>query len=160
LWCVRTRSLWWIDVDAARLHRFTPSTSAHEVIPIKSQVLGSIALRRDGDLVLALGNRVALYDAETRALTPFVAVEPDELDTRLNDGRCDAAGRLWIGTMDNGLTRGLGSFYRIDPDRRVIRQFGDVIVSNTVAIAPDQRTLYFSDTRRFVTWAFDLDAAE
>jgi sugar lactone lactonase YvrE len=26
-----------------------------------------------------------------------------------------------------------------------------------VAIAPDQRTLYVSDTRRFVTWAFDLD---
>ena len=57
------------------------------------------------------------------------------------------------------LARPSGSFYRVDPDGRVTKQFGDVIVSNTVAIAPDQRTLYFSDTRRHVTWAFDLDAA-
>jgi sugar lactone lactonase YvrE len=39
----------------------------------------------------------------------------------------------------------------------VARHQGDVVVSNSIAISPDRRTLYFSDTRRFVMWAFDFD---
>jgi sugar lactone lactonase YvrE len=110
-------------------------------------------------VLVALDRTLHTFDPGTGALTKFAQVEPDSIDNRLNDGRCDAHGRFWVGTMDNQLTRPNGAFYRIDPDGRVTRQFGDVIVSNTVAIAPDQRTLYFSDTRRFLTWAFDLDVA-
>jgi sugar lactone lactonase YvrE len=35
--------------------------------------------------------------------------------------------------------------------------FGDVIVTNGIAFSPDSRTLYFTDTRRYRTWAFDFD---
>ena len=156
LWCRRTSSLWWIDVEAPRLHRYVPASGVHDVFPIAARFVGSVAFRRDGGLLLALDLGLHFFDPATGALTPVREVEPKSPENRLNDGRCDAQGRLWIGTMDKGLTRPSGSFYRVDPDGTVTRLFGDIIVSNTVAIAPDQRTLYFSDTRRFITWAFDL----
>jgi sugar lactone lactonase YvrE len=160
LWCAASQSLWWLDIDAAKVQRFTPATGKHDSFKLSAQYVGSLALRADGSLLVALDRALHSFDPQSGALTKFVQVEPDTLDNRLNDGRCDARGRLWVGTMDNQLTRPNGAFYRIDPDGRATRQFGDIIVSNTVAISPDQRTLYFSDTRRFVTWAFDLDVAD
>jgi sugar lactone lactonase YvrE len=47
----------------------------------------------------------------------------------------------------------------VDPDGSVHRQFGDVIVANTIAMSPNEDTLYFSDTRRYTTWRFGLDLA-
>jgi sugar lactone lactonase YvrE len=73
-------------------------------------------------------------------------------DNRLNDGRVDAQGRLWIGTMDNQLHRPNGSLYRIDGDGTVTFMFGGVKVTNGIAFSPDNRTLYFTDTRRYCTW--------
>jgi sugar lactone lactonase YvrE len=159
LWCMASQSLWWLDIDGTKVQRFTPSTGRYDTFKFSAQFVGSLALRGDGSLLVALDRTLHLFNPVTGALTKFTEVEPGTLDNRLNDGRCDARGRFWVGTMDNQLTHPNGAFYRIDPDGSVTRQFGDVIVSNTVAIAPDQRTLYFSDTRRFVTWAFDLDVA-
>jgi sugar lactone lactonase YvrE len=72
---------------------------------------------------------------------------------------CDAQGRFWVGTMDNMLNRPTGSLYRIDPDGKAVRMQSDVIVSNSITISPRQDRLYFSDTRRYMSWQFDLDAA-
>ena len=41
----------------------------------------------------------------------------------------------WVGTMDNQPSRPNGSFYRIDPNGAIHRQFADIIVSNTVAFS-------------------------
>ena len=157
LWCVRTQSLIWLDIERATLHRHHPASGRRDSFRFRARALGSLALRRDSGVVVALDRSLHTFEFATGRLEILCEVESALADTRLNDGRCDALGRLWVGTMDNGLARPDGAFYRIDPNGQVTRQFGDVIVSNTVAIAPDQRTLYFSDTRRHVTWAFDLD---
>ena len=60
--------------------------------------------------------------------------------------------------MDNKLSSGNGALYRVDPDGTVHRQFGDVIVANTLAFSPTGDTLYFSDTRRYVTWRMAVNA--
>jgi sugar lactone lactonase YvrE len=80
-----------------------------------------------------------------------------DLDNRLNDGRVDPRGRFWVGTMDNALHRPNGSLYRIDGDGTVTRIADDVIVSNGIAFSPDGAALYFTDTRRYQSWVFDLD---
>ncbi|MGM4877803.1 SMP-30/gluconolactonase/LRE family protein [Bradyrhizobium sp. 956_D2_N1_5] len=149
LWCDRSRKLWWIDIDG-RLHQsFDPATGAHYKASYDCQFLGSQALTSDGSHLLA--QDLTLHHRQT-----VVEVERG-LDNRLNDGRVDARGRLWIGTMDNQLHRPNGSLYRVTGDGQVTRLFDDVIVSNGIAFSPDNRTFYFTDTRRYCTWAFDFD---
>lgn len=156
LWCDRTDSLLWIDIDRATLHRLHLASGRRDRFRFAARSLGALALRQEaGSVVLALEASLFTFDLGSGRLTTLAEIEPATLNTRLNDGRCDANGNLWIGTMDNGLAAPSGSFYRVDANGTVARQFGDVIVSNTVALSPDQRTLYFSDTRRFITWAFD-----
>jgi sugar lactone lactonase YvrE len=158
LWCAATQSLLWLDIDGGRVQRFHPASGRHDVFTFDDRYAGSLALTRTpGRVLVALDLALHRFDFATGALELVCQVEPPTLDNRLNDGRCDAAGRFWVGTMDNQLTRPNGSFYRIDPDGSVHRQFGDVIVSNTVSFSPRHDALYFSDTRRFTTWRFALD---
>ena len=158
LWCDQTQSLLWIDIDNATLHRAHLVSGRRDKFHFAARSLGSLALRRaPGSVALALDASLYTFDLGSGQLTMLAEIEPATSNTRLNDGRCDASGNLWIGTMDNGLAAPTGSFYRAGTDGTAVWQFGDVIVSNTVAISPDQLTLYFSDTRRYVTWAFDLD---
>lgn len=153
LWCDRTRKLWWIDIDG-RLHQsFDPATGAHQVTSYDCRFLGSQAMTADGSYLLA--QDLSLHRLGDTA-GGVIEVESG-LDNRLNDGRVDARGRLWIGTMDNELHRPQGSLYRVTGGGEVTRMFGDVIVTNGIAFSPDNRTLYFTDTRRYRTWQFDFD---
>jgi sugar lactone lactonase YvrE len=157
LWCEQSRCLWWLDIDRARLHRLCPESGARDLFSFDAKYAGSLALRASGGVLIALELGLFTFNPGVEELRPFCQVEPPQLNNRLNDGRCDGAGRFWVGTIDNALTHPNGSLYRVDPDGTVGHMFGDVIVSNTIAISPDQKTLYFSDTRRFKIRAFDLD---
>lgn len=159
LWCERTRRLWWIDIEQPRLQSFDPATGAHHGIEMPGTYLGSQALTRSGSRIVAIDLELRLFDTETGTTTPFAVVEQG-VDNRLNDGRVDSRGRLWIGTMDNQLHRPNGSLYRVDPDGAVTKMADDVIVSNGIAFSPEGTTLYFTDTRRHVSWTFDLDLGD
>ncbi|MET0542833.1 MAG: SMP-30/gluconolactonase/LRE family protein [Variovorax sp.] len=159
LWCPRSERIWWIDIERPKLQSFDERTGEHRVhLFPDSTFLGGLALHREGGFVVALDNTLHRFDPASGRLDRIVEVEPPDRGTRLNDGRCDRQGRLWIGTMDAAIEKPLGSFYRVDPSGTATWQFDDIIVTNSVATSPDGRTLYMSDTRRFKIWAFDLDA--
>lgn len=156
LWCDSTQKLWWLDIERPKLQSFDPATGNHTSLDMPGTYLGSQALTKSGHRLLATDLSLELFDLETASSTPLATVETG-LDNRLNDGRVDSRGRLWIGTMDNQLHRPNGGLYRVDPDGTVTKFASDVIVSNGIAFSPDGDTLYFTDTRRHMSWAFDLD---
>ena len=158
LWCEQTQSLLWLDIDGGRLQRFHPATGRHDTFTFDERYVGSLALmQQPGRVLLGIELGLFAFDLATGEKRLLCQVEPPDRDNRLNDGRCDAQGRFWVGTMDNQLSRPNGAFYRVDPDGTAHRLFDDVIVSNTVVLSPTQDMLYFSDTRRFTTWQFALD---
>lgn len=156
LWCERTRKLWWLDIEQPKLRSYDPSTGETDLSLLPGTFAGSQALTGHGGRLLARDTSLYMRDFETGADLPFATVERSA-ETRLNDGRVDARGRFWVGTMDNSLHRPIGSLYRVDPDGRVSRIENDVIVANGIAFSPDGRTLHFTDTRRHLCFAYDLD---
>jgi len=159
LWCPATQTLWWIDIEQPRLQSFEPRTGAYKAYSFDTTYLGSVALRPGGGFLLALNGSLHTFDPASGRLELFADVESPGLNTRLNDGRCDRQGRFWVGSMDLQMTEPKGSLYRIDGDGTVIRAETGFKLVNSIAISPDQHTLYCSDTRGYVIWAFDLDAA-
>jgi sugar lactone lactonase YvrE len=156
LWCDRTERLWWIDIENPRLHSHDPATGACETVALPGTYAGTQALTKAGDRLLAEDLTLYALDADTGYRCDLLSPEHG-LDNRLNDGRVDARGRFWVGTMDNGLSRPNGSLYRIDADGTATRMESGVIVSNGIAFSPDGKTLYFTDTRRYTSYAYDLD---
>lgn len=78
----------------------------------------------------------------------------------LNDGKVDAAGRLWFGTV-NGRDRERldGQLYRLAADDVAPRSVdAGYRVTNGPAFSPDGRTLYHADSAAKTIFAFDVTA--
>jgi sugar lactone lactonase YvrE len=157
LWCPATRKVWWLDILKPALQSFDPVTREHRVYPLPGRSCGNAALRASGGFVLALDGGLHGYEPATGRLEFLVQAEPGVPDNRYNDGRCDRRGRLWIGTMDREVRKASGSLYRIGADKTVLRLFDGILVPNSTAFSPDDRTMYFADSPRHTIWAFDYD---
>lgn len=147
--------LLWIDVLAGLLHRFDPEAGTDAVVDL-GDVVGMVAPRRAGGLVAGLGRSVVRLDDAMREVAR-TDVEADRPANRLNDGRCDAAGRLWVGTMRRDGTGAQGALYRVDPDGTVHQRLDAVGLSNGLDWSPDGRRLYYIDTPTQRVDVFDYD---
>ncbi len=80
---------------------------------------------------------------------------------RCNDGRCDRQGRFLVGTMVQDMAQGIpaGRLYSHTAGEGARLLLDDLIVPNGLALSPDGRTLYLSDSHpsRQLIWAFDYD---
>jgi sugar lactone lactonase YvrE len=76
--------------------------------------------------------------------------------TRFNDGRCDAAGRLWVGSLYEPRDKPAGTLYRVEHGA-IVDQQKPVTVSNGLAFAPDDKILYHADTRAHRVMAYEFD---
>lgn len=157
LWDFRTALLWWLDILKPALQSFDPKSGQHRVYPLPGKNCGCAALRAKGGFVVAMDNGLRTFDPASGKSELLCDTEPDKAENRYNDGRCDRRGRLWIGTMDTEIRVPSGSFYCVDVDLSIRREFGDLLVPNSTAFSPDDRTFYFSDTPRHIIWAYDFD---
>jgi len=160
VWSVRDRCLWWVDVLTPTLRRYAPDTGEHASWPIPVRSLGCVALRAGGGLILGTDAGVLAFDPHSGVTSPLVQPEPDKPAHRLNDGRCDRRGRLWVGSMNERAFVPEGTLFRVDPDLSVHPMLDRIRVPNAIAFSPDDRTLYFADTRAYMIWRFDFDLAE
>lgn len=150
------RGLWWVDIEGRLIQRFDEASGRHERWTMPERV-GCLALRegRD-DLVVALESGFAFVDPATGAVAWIARPDPDR-GNRMNDGKCDHAGRFYGGGMTETEGERRASLWRLDPDGSVHAVLTGIGISNSLAFSPDGRIAYFTDTSRGDIWAFDLD---
>jgi L-arabinonolactonase len=155
VWNGADRRLWWTDIEGRQLWTHEPESgrSASRQTPER---VGCFAPRRNGDgLVVAFSSGFALYDPATGWRQDIVAFEPDQPDTRLNDGRTDRQGRLIAGGFDEkGGGRLISSVVRLDLDLTVTTLLSEVGCANGICFSPEGQTMYFADSIRAEIWAF------
>lgn len=158
VWCEQTSRLWWVDVVRPALHSVDILTNEIKTLSMPHWGrVGSIALRRQGGLVLATRHGIEMFDPATRSSKPFTGQDALSPGQCFNDGRCDRQGRFWVGSMSEDLTPN-GHLYCVSADGMVAAYLDGIIVPNGIAFSPDSHVFYFADTRRFTIWAFDLDS--
>ena len=155
VWDEEEEALYWVDIKAAAVHRYAPASGATQSWPMPERI-GCIARRRQGGFVAGLKSWFAFLDLPSARIEPIGDPEPDLPGNRFNDGKCDAAGRFWAGTMDDNEENPTGSLYRLDPDCRWHRIDRGYVVTNGPAFSPDGRTLYHTDSVGRTIYAFDL----
>ncbi|UOM35225.1 SMP-30/gluconolactonase/LRE family protein [Acuticoccus sp. I52.16.1] len=158
-WDPASGLLFWCDIDKGIVHRYDPRSGPKDPIAVGERV-GCLAPRRDGDLVIATQSGLYDLDLATGGKTMFAEPEAHLPDNRFNDGATDRQGRWWAGTMSIAQPpTPVGTFYRIDADRRVTPMIDGIYTTNGLAFSPDGRTMYFSDSNPLVRtiWAADYD---
>jgi sugar lactone lactonase YvrE len=158
VWDARRSSLFWVDILRGEIHEYRPADGYSHTISV-GEYVGAVAPYRDGRLMAALKSGIVLLDPDTGEREAVGHPEAHLPGNRYNDGKCDPAGRFWVGSMSLQEEPGAGSLYMIDHDRSITRQLEGVTISNGLAWSNDHRTMYYIDTPTFEVAAFDYDIA-
>jgi sugar lactone lactonase YvrE len=146
----------WVDMMAGDILELRADSS------VARQHVGTVAAvirpRRGGGHVIA-GERGLLL-ADDDALDAPVRALPEvwtESDVRMNEGGCDPAGNLYVGSMAYDGRDGGGRLYRFGPDLAPTVVLPAVSTSNGLEWSPDDSLAYYVDTPTERIDVFDWD---
>jgi sugar lactone lactonase YvrE len=164
-WHPQEQRLYWVDIPGRRIARVAvqglQALGPVEYWPL-TQEPGCIAPVQGGGLVMALRDGIYLAREWGGPLLRLVAAPYDTAKLRFNDGKCDAQGRFWAGSLYEPKDQALGTLYMLDGQGLHAMLGGDkdgVVTANGLAWSPDGRTAYWADTAAHQVRAFDVGAA-
>jgi sugar lactone lactonase YvrE len=158
VWVAAERALWWLDIKGQRLFRLDASSGAARSWAMPERIGAAIP---DGDGGFVLLGKTGVWRSRVpfQQFTKVASPDSDRPGNRFNDAKCDPAGRLWGGSMDDDEREASGRLYRFDRLDAPVRVKDGVNLSNGLGWSPDGRTMYFVETLRRVIWAHDYDVA-
>lgn len=161
-WHPAENSLYWCDIQGHTVNAWTPATGHHRQWKMPSEP-GCCAPAEGKKLVIGLRDGFYLLDTASGALTLLALLPPEQHDTRklrLNDGRCDTAGRFWAGSVISPRTAPDAALWRLSASSAgytVQHMAGDNFTANGLAFSPDNRFMYWSNTPEHRIDRFDFD---
>lgn len=162
MWSAREQVLYWVDILACHLHRWDPVSGASAQWVFDEEI-SALAERRDAPgLIVTLRRGFALFDPAAGQAPRYVhQLTAEPAGNRFNDGKCDAQGRFWAGSMDFDCLAPTGALYRYDPDGTCTQHDQGFVVTNgpTWAQVGQRLFFFFNDTVNGRVFRYDFDAA-
>ncbi|MEP3428757.1 MAG: SMP-30/gluconolactonase/LRE family protein [Roseibium sp.] len=145
-WDERTNRLLWEDIQGRTIQSMDWATKEITTWHFDNEV-GSFGLTDDDRLVVAVWDKIILFDPKTGSNEVLAEIESDVPHTRLNDGRVGPDGAFWVGTMDTRSPREpVAGLYRVDASGDVAEIRDELQCSNGLAWAPDGAYMYHADS--------------
>lgn len=141
LWDHRRNRLFWVDIIRCTLFERDWATRALRTWPLPA-LGGGLALLGEGDLLVAVQTGLFRFEPESGRYSFLLNPEPDRPTNRLNEGKADAEGNFWIGSISTLGRRPDGALYRIAPGGEVHRVLDGVHVPNALVFLPDGTALF------------------
>ena len=159
LWSIDRQVLYWVDINKKRLYSWQPASVEQPSFIDLDEKIGCIALCENG-LLAATASGIERLEFPLGSRSQRLVANPEwhQLGNRFNDGRCDAAGRFWVGTIAADEMSPTAGLYCLDHGDFVCRQ-PRLTISNGLAFSPDKRWLYHTDslTRQILRYPFDVE---
>ena len=156
LWDVGEQGLYWVDIKRRLIHRFDPVTGEDKSWSTPEDV-GSLAVREQGGLVVALKSGFHFYNLETGEAVSLALPQGQPGNNRFNDGKPDRLGRFWAGSMDDHEKSPTGGLFRLDKNLECKQMVDGIICSNSLCWSPDNRVMYYADSWQRTIWAWDFE---
>lgn len=168
VWSAEEPALYFTDINRFLIHRFDPQNASVKSWFFDRPVTALALTDSPGTLAVALGSGLLLWAPRTDDRSDHGFQLEGWPSVRLNEGRPDPRGSLWLGSMRNNVapdgTPGEaggtdGVLFRVDPDGAVSRWKSHIGISNTMAWSPDHQRFYFADTLENTVYVYDYDRA-
>jgi len=153
-WDATTAAFYWLDIIGQAIFRYDVTAQTQDSWQLPKQV--SFAYPKGGRFVVCLSDGVYDFDPTDGTLNPVALLDLPS-DHRLNDGKLDPKGRLWVGTINTSAEPSeTAALYRLQGDRLQEVEPG-FVNANGKAWSPDGRIMYHADTARGTIWQYDYD---
>jgi sugar lactone lactonase YvrE len=157
-WDAAKRVVRFVDISPGLVYRYDPSDGSVDSRALGQEV-SAVIPRTQGGLVVAMRDGIAFVDERDGTLDLVAPIELENPGNRMNDAKCDPAGRLWAGTMAFDFAPGAAALYRIAPDLSFVKVLEGVTISNGLGWSPDGDVMYYVDSGKYSVDAFDYDGA-
>ncbi|MGW6376116.1 SMP-30/gluconolactonase/LRE family protein [Rhodococcus sp. NPDC055112] len=151
-WAPDSATVHWVDIPAGTIHSFELATERTRSVSVGTDV-GSAVPRPSGGFVAGTADGFAHIDLDGR-LHPIDSFLHPMI--RMNDGKCDAAGRLWSGSTAYDFTDGLGALHVLDETLTCRTVLDGLTQPNGLGWSPDNQTFYLVDSVTQDVSAFDF----
>lgn len=158
-WVPSEQALYWEDIDGKALHRFDPATGGTDSRFLPGRPGSFVSTQTPGRFLVAMETNAVWLDWGTGLTEAFASIEDAGWGNRLNDGRCDHAGRYIVGTMwpepEEGKSK--GALYSIEETGSVTTLETNVGIPNGLVFDPTRSRMYWADTFQATIWVWDYD---
>jgi len=158
LWNPADEKLWWADIHGQKLWSYDPVADTAQSFDMPGRVC-CFAPRAQGGFIVAFDNRISLFSLEQGETQRLYDFEPDNPDTRLNDGCTDRLGRFIAGGMNEATGEADSSVVSVDERLQVSVLFDGVSCANSTCFSPDGRRMFFADTPTRELCVYDYNEA-
>jgi sugar lactone lactonase YvrE len=163
VWVGDRSQLLWIDVEVGAVFigrieggRIEQSQRIDVASTGAESKVGAVVPGPEGSLLVAgRGHLVVIAADGSRTDGPQIVA--DDGPSRLNDGGCDPAGRLLVGTYHFDERADQDLLCRIESDGRVTTIDTGLSISNGLAWSPDGAQFFSTDTAPGIIWVRDYD---
>lgn len=145
-WSATRCSLWWVDIAGKEVFSRDQASGLIKRFQMPEKV-SAVVETRDGRLLVTGQRRLWVLDPDTGATTTAFELSEEPETNRCNDAKCDPAGNLWFGTMDDSEQGSTGALWCLTVSGQLLHFFGDVGVSNTLAWDLARSRMYFADSK-------------
>lgn len=145
----------YVDINGKCLGAVDPVSKEVSELTLAKKI-SAVFTSSDNKLIVALEDAIAVMEMSSGEITEIIAVEKEIPLNRCNDGACDAAGRLWIGTMNINAEANVGSLYCFDGNE-LRKMIAGTTVSNGICWSPDNKVMYYIDSFDYNIKAYDYD---
>ncbi|MEK3888738.1 SMP-30/gluconolactonase/LRE family protein [Bacillus sp. FSL K6-3431] len=159
-WDSEHQRFMWVDINGKTMQSYDVKTEHLQTWSFNEYVTTVVPINKE-KVVLAMHSGVYRFNLISEELT-LVASPNDNPDIRFNDGKCDASGRLWAGTMDVEGSENEGALYCVYPDGHVKEKVAPVTISNGIAWNATNDIMYYIDTptKKVAAYDFNIQTSE
>jgi sugar lactone lactonase YvrE len=158
-WHPKDQALIYVDILGQQLRRFDPVNESYNSWEFDAPVGGWYPTTRE-TLLLGVGLDLVEFDMSAGEIVGHLCTLPGDAERlRINEGRCDANGRLWVSTMSRHPEdqQGAGALYCVGSNGQVEQFLDGLTIPNTLCWSPDNRKMYFADSLSREVMVFDYD---
>lgn len=155
-WNHQTQTFWWVDILGKQLHIYDPATENNTSYTMP-QLIGTVVPDQDGNAIVALQDGIYRFYFQDESLELLAKADHDPNKFRFNDGKCDPAGRLWVGSISMDGSKETAALYRMDTDYTLKRVWEGITISNGIVWSADNTRMYYIDTPTQQVKEFNYD---
>ncbi len=162
-WDLEQQALYWVDIAGRLACRLVQGQYSQWRLP---EAVSAFIPTDKGDALVTLASGVYRLNPESpRTSISLLCVADPVAGNRANESRCDAQGRLWLGSMQNNLddeggdlplVRRSGGLFRVDPNARVTHLLDRQGIVNTLLWNAQGTVLYSADSLDGVIYQYPI----
>ena len=156
LWVKDHNSIYFVDIKKKTINSLNIKKNIKKIYKINKEIK-FLAHVKNYIFILGLQGEIRIQNLKTKKIFESILIEPKIKLNRINDGKTDAAGNLWFGTMDN-LERKIekGSLYKLDKNLKLTLIDKNYRITNGPAFL-NQFNFYHTDSSKKKIYKIKID---